>query len=228
MLLRTCSCYQQLIGRTGASPPCRHFLSTWVLSTLKWMLSSKGLKNRIYKIYFDAMANLPQALPLKMSLTRKRKYSKSAFVIIRLLHEGLTHVHSQEKPRLHFGESFTSTLQQCKHHILVSKIQLTFQEEKKLLALQVTTLNIINYSLKLTVSSNLTLKWMCFQSGTPSITQRRLFNRSDLRGPQHQESTFTVWSVVQLSVEVSSDEAGHLKGKSDNSTHWSLFMGPVK
>ena len=24
-----------------------------------------------------------------------------------LLHEGLTHIHSQKKPRLHFGKSFT-------------------------------------------------------------------------------------------------------------------------
>ena len=30
-----------------------------------------------------------------------------SFVVIILLHEGLTHIHSQIKPRLHFGESFT-------------------------------------------------------------------------------------------------------------------------
>ena len=36
---------------------------------------------------------------------------KSAyFIVIMLLHNGLTHIHSQKKPRLHFGESFALTL----------------------------------------------------------------------------------------------------------------------
>ena len=54
-----------------------------------------------------------------MSLNQKTKINvnlKSAsFAIIRLLHEGLTHIHSQKKPRLHFGESFTLkvSLQPC-------------------------------------------------------------------------------------------------------------------
>ena len=42
-----------------------------------------------------------------MSLTWKRKYSKS-----QILHERLIRVHSQNKPRLHFG--MRDTLQQCR------------------------------------------------------------------------------------------------------------------
>ena len=34
----------------------------------------------------------------------------ASFVVIMLLRKGLTRVHSQKKPRLHFGESFTLTL----------------------------------------------------------------------------------------------------------------------
>ena len=30
----------------------------------------------------------------------------ASFVVIMLLHEGLTHIHSHKKPRLHFGEGF--------------------------------------------------------------------------------------------------------------------------
>ena len=32
---------------------------------------------------------------------------RASFVVIMLLNEGLTHLHSQKKPRLHFGKSFT-------------------------------------------------------------------------------------------------------------------------
>ena len=34
----------------------------------------------------------------------------ASFAAIMLLHEGLTHVHSQKKPRLHFGKSFTLSI----------------------------------------------------------------------------------------------------------------------
>ena len=34
----------------------------------------------------------------------------ASFVVILHLYEGLTHIHSQKKPRLHFGESFTLKL----------------------------------------------------------------------------------------------------------------------
>ena len=30
----------------------------------------------------------------------------ASFVVIMLLHKGFTHIHSQKKPKLHFGESF--------------------------------------------------------------------------------------------------------------------------
>ena len=34
----------------------------------------------------------------------------ASFVLIMLLQEGLSHIHSQKKPGLHFGESFAKTL----------------------------------------------------------------------------------------------------------------------
>ena len=44
-----------------------------------------------------------------MSLSRKRKYGRSQKRLFRRnLHEGLTHVRSQKKPGLNFGESFAS------------------------------------------------------------------------------------------------------------------------
>ena len=58
---------------------------------------------------YVAIANLPQALLLKKSLTWEPKYvnlKSASFVIIMLLHKGLTHIHSQQKPKFHFGESF--------------------------------------------------------------------------------------------------------------------------
>ena len=53
---------------------------------------------------------LAYALPLKMNLSQKQNtvnLESASFVVIMLLHKGLTHIHSQKKPRLHFGESFT-------------------------------------------------------------------------------------------------------------------------
>ena len=53
---------------------------------------------------------MPLALPSKMNVpkTETTVNLKSAFFIaIKLLHEGLTHIQSQIKPRLLFGESFT-------------------------------------------------------------------------------------------------------------------------
>ena len=35
-----------------------------------------------------------------------------------LLHEGLTHIHSQIKPNLHFGESFTLTVSEERYRTL--------------------------------------------------------------------------------------------------------------
>ena len=48
--------------------------------------------------------------PLKISLTKNEttvNLKSASFVIIMHLHEGLTHIHSQIKPGLLFGESFT-------------------------------------------------------------------------------------------------------------------------
>ena len=58
---------------------------------------------------FDAIVKVPIALPLKMSLTQYENMvnlKSDTFVVIMLLNESLTRVHSQKKPRLHFGESF--------------------------------------------------------------------------------------------------------------------------
>ena len=42
---------------------------------------------------------------------KNSNFLKSAsFVVIMLLHKDLTHIHSQKKPRFHFGESFTLNL----------------------------------------------------------------------------------------------------------------------
>ena len=44
---------------------------------------------------------------LKMSLTKDMVNLKSvSFVVIMLLNKGLTHIHSQKKPRLHFSVAF--------------------------------------------------------------------------------------------------------------------------
>ena len=48
--------------------------------------------------------------PLKISLPENETWvnlKSASFVVIMLLHEGLTHIQSQIKPRLHFCESFT-------------------------------------------------------------------------------------------------------------------------
>ena len=59
---------------------------------------------------FDAIVKVPVELPLKMSLTRKNENTvnleTASFVVIMLLYEGLTRVHSQKKPRLHFGKNY--------------------------------------------------------------------------------------------------------------------------
>ena len=47
--------------------------------------------------------------PLKMSLPKNEttvNLKSAYFVVILLVHKGLTCIHSQKKPRLHFGESF--------------------------------------------------------------------------------------------------------------------------
>ena len=48
--------------------------------------------------------------PLKISLPKNEtmvNLKSATFVVIMLLHEGLTHIQSQIKPPLLFGESFT-------------------------------------------------------------------------------------------------------------------------
>ena len=58
---------------------------------------------------FDASVECPST-PLKMSLPKNEtmvNLKRASFVIIMLLCEGLTHIHSQIKPWLLFGESFS-------------------------------------------------------------------------------------------------------------------------
>ena len=61
---------------------------------------------------FDAILKVPVALPLKMSLTQNENtvnLKSASFIVIMLLHEGLTHIQSQIKPWLLFGKSFSLT-----------------------------------------------------------------------------------------------------------------------
>ena len=56
------------------------------------------------------MANLPQASLWKWVWPENENtvnLKSASFIVIMLLHEGLTHIHSQKKPKLNFGESFT-------------------------------------------------------------------------------------------------------------------------
>ena len=46
---------------------------------------------------------------------------RDSFIAIVLLHEGLTHIHSQKKPRLHFGESFTLRKEEFKEQFCTHK-----------------------------------------------------------------------------------------------------------
>ena len=48
--------------------------------------------------------------PLKISLPENEttvNLKSASFIVIMLLHKGLTHIHSKIKPRLLFGEHFT-------------------------------------------------------------------------------------------------------------------------
>ena len=61
-------------------------------------------------IDFDDNVIVPLELPLKMSLSEnenKVNLKSASFIVIMLLYESLTHIHSQKKPRLHFCQSFT-------------------------------------------------------------------------------------------------------------------------
>ena len=52
---------------------------------------------------------MPAALPLKMRWPENENTENlkiASFIVIMLLHEVLTQVHSQKKLRLHFGSSF--------------------------------------------------------------------------------------------------------------------------
>ena len=49
------------------------------------------------------ITNLLLALSFKNTVNLK----SASFVVIMFLHKGLTHIHSQKKPKLQFGESFT-------------------------------------------------------------------------------------------------------------------------
>ena len=52
---------------------------------------------------------MPLALPFKINVPKTEttvNLKSASFVVIMLLHEGLTHIQSQIKPRLLFGESF--------------------------------------------------------------------------------------------------------------------------
>ena len=57
---------------------------------------------------------MPLALPFKISVPKTEttvNLKSASFVVIMLLHEGLTHIQSQIKPCLLFGESFALRLE---------------------------------------------------------------------------------------------------------------------
>ena len=57
--------------------------------------------------HFYDIIKVPVALTLKPENENTVNLKRAAFIITMLLNEHLTWVHSQKKPRLHFGESFT-------------------------------------------------------------------------------------------------------------------------
>ena len=66
--------------------------------------------SRLLTVLKIAVAEVPIALPLKMSLTQTRNtvnLKSASFIVIML--SGLTQVHSQKNPRLHFGKSLALT-----------------------------------------------------------------------------------------------------------------------
>ena len=59
---------------------------------------------------FDAVVKVPVALPPKISLPKNDttvNLKSASFVVIMISYKGLTHIQSQIKPRLLFGESLT-------------------------------------------------------------------------------------------------------------------------
>ena len=72
------------------------------------------LKARVHECSknFDAIVSVPLALSFKMNVSENANtvnLKSASIVVIMLLHKGLTHIQSQIKPCLLFGESFTST-----------------------------------------------------------------------------------------------------------------------
>ena len=64
----------------------------------------------VLKIVILMLAFECPSIPLKISLPENKttvNLKSASFVVIMLLHEGLTRIHSQLKPNLLFGQSFT-------------------------------------------------------------------------------------------------------------------------
>ena len=58
---------------------------------------------------FDAIVKVPIAMPLKISLPKYEttvNFKSTTFVVIMLLDEGLTHLHSQKKASVAFWREF--------------------------------------------------------------------------------------------------------------------------
>ena len=71
---------------------------------------------------------MPLALPFKMNMPKTEttvNLKSASFVVIMLLHKGLTHIQSQIKPWLLIGESFT-----LMHHITQCFIFENFKHKK--------------------------------------------------------------------------------------------------
>ena len=64
----------------------------------------------VLKIAILMLASECPCTPLRISLPKNKttvNLKSASFVVIVRIHEGLTHIQSQIKPRLLFGESFT-------------------------------------------------------------------------------------------------------------------------
>ena len=91
-----------------------------IVSILQW--HSEQVSLWIHKVsetwrHFTAGLQFPiissAVLSIKPIKAKKKKISTS-FIVIMLLYKGLTQAHSQQKPRLHFGESFALSEHQSK------------------------------------------------------------------------------------------------------------------
>ena len=78
---------------------------------------------RVLKVAILMLALKCPCTTLKISLSENKttvNLKSDSFVVIIRLHEGLTHIQSQIKPWLLFGDNFTSNIKQVIFHIVLA------------------------------------------------------------------------------------------------------------